>query len=484
MASVLIVVFDGLQPAQVNPDLMPNLSALADQGVTFANHHPVFPTVTRANASSMVTGVAPGSHGLAANTLVVRDFDPHRAIPAMEPQLAQVAQETGRVLLAPTLGQILSEHGMEYVAVGVGTSGNAYLQNPTAAQSGGATIHPNFTLPYSLQEDIIARFGAWPEETRPNIPRMAQAVRIMTEYILAERMPTVSLIWSSEPDKTQHYAGVGSAESNAAIKATDEQFGILMGCLQRTGRNADTDVLVVSDHGYSTISALVNVEALAREAGFPSGGEPGGVVVAHNGGSVLFYTDSGDRDTAERLAEWLMEQEWCGTVTVSDDLSGIPGTLPGSLVGNGGPRGPDITVSFRWDSGANSAGYHGQVYSTSGGRGEGQHGSMSKFEMRNVLFAWGPSFKQELRLDTPTGNIDLAPTILKILGIVHHHRMDGRVLEEALGQGPDAAEVSWSRELHSTERRLSEKMFRQQIKLSRVGDTTYVDEGNSTLGWR
>ncbi len=148
MPSVLIFVFDGLQPAQVNPQLMPNLSAMAAKGVIFANHHAVFPTVTRANVSSMVTGRNPGGHGLAANTLVVRDFEPHQAIPALEPQLAQVAEKTGRVLLAPTLADILCQHGQEYVAIGVGTTGNAYLHNPRAELSGGATIHPEFTLPY------------------------------------------------------------------------------------------------------------------------------------------------------------------------------------------------------------------------------------------------------------------------------------------------------------------------------------------------
>ena len=104
MSRVLIMVFDGLQPAQVTPELMPNLTALAARGVTFANHHAVFPSVTRINAASMVTGRYPGGHGLAANTLVVRDFDPYRAFAALEPTLAEVAHKTGRVLLAPTLG--------------------------------------------------------------------------------------------------------------------------------------------------------------------------------------------------------------------------------------------------------------------------------------------------------------------------------------------------------------------------------------------
>jgi arylsulfatase A-like enzyme len=87
-------------------------------------------------------------------------------------------------------------------------------------------------------------------------------------------------------------------------------------------------------------------------------------------------------------------------------------------------------------------------------------------------------------LNTPSGNIDLAPTILRILNISHEGRMDGRVLEEAFIDGPEEPDVDWSRDLYSTERRLTKKMFRQQIRLSRVGDTVYVDEGNSTLGWR
>ena len=484
MASVLIAVFDGLQPAQVIPELMPNLSSLAASGVIFTNHHPVYPSVTRVNVSSVVTGRNPGGHGLAGNSLMVREFDSTQVISALETQLAQVEAKTGKVLLAPTLAEILSQNGQEYVAIGVGTSGNAYLQNPTAERSGGGTIHPEFTLPHGLHEDITARFGPWPDETRPNTPRMAQAVKIMTEYILPERMPAVSLIWSSEPDKSQHDDPVGSDLSNAAVKEADHQFGILMDWLSQSGRAADTNVIVISDHGYSSIISPVNVEALIREAGFPPCGEPGGVAVANNGGSALFYTTDGDAETAERLAEWLMGQEWCGALTASDEAGEIPGTLPASAVGNQGPRGPEIAMSFRWNSDTNHSGYPGKVYSTGGRAGQGQHGSMSKHEMNNVMFAWGLGFKKGVSLDVPSGNIDLAPTILRLLGLPGGEAMDGRVLAEALAEGPSPDTVDWSAELYSTERRLKEKVYRQQIKLSVVGDTTYVDEGNSTLGWR
>ena len=266
---VLIVVFDGLQPAQITPDLMPHLSKFAQGGVTFANHHPVFPTVTRVNASSLVTGCAPGRHGLAGNTFLCRDFDPHRVIPALEPTLQEIADSTGRALLAPTLADVLGRHGMEYFAIGTGTSGNAYVHNPNADTSGGATIHPDFALPRSLHNELAERFGEWPAQDLPNTARLVHARRILTEFVLPERDPAVALLWSSEPDKTQHEDGVGLGRTSQALTEADAEFGELMDWLETNGRADTTDVFIASDHGYSTISDVVRVEQLLRDAGFP-----------------------------------------------------------------------------------------------------------------------------------------------------------------------------------------------------------------------
>ena len=484
MTKVLVVVFDGLQPAQVNKTLMPNLAAFAASGVTFANHHAVYPSVTRANASSMVTGRHPGGHGISANTLLVPEYDPNNPMPALEPQLELLARKTGRVLLAPTLAEVLSRNGQEYVAIGVGTSGNAYLHNPNAGTCGGATIHPDFALPRPLHEDIIARFGPWPAESRPNTPRMAHAVRILTEYILPERQPSVALIWSSEPDKSQHDGGVGSELSDTAVAEADAEFGKILHWLAENGEPGGTNVMVVSDHGYSTITDTINVEALVRQAGFPAGGEPGGVVVANNGGAVLFYSSPWDRETVVSLVAWLMSQPWCGNLTVAERAGSIPGTLPAALVGGEGLRAPDVAMSFRWSPNANPAGYAGAIFSTGGVPGQGQHGSMGRSELHNILFARGPGFKDNLVVNVPSGNIDLAPTILELLGLPSVEGTEGRVLGEALSGGPDTAEVEWFSDLHSTDCSVGEKVYRQQIRLSRVGDTVYVHEGDSSLGFR
>ncbi len=472
MTSVLIVVFDGLQPAQIRPELMPNLSRFADEGVFFDNHHPVFPSVTRINAASMVTGHYPGGHGLAANTMVARDYDPALVFSALEPTLADMARKTGHVLLAPTLADILPEHGMEYTAIGVGTSGNAYVHNPNADTSGGATIHPDFTLPYSLHERLVSRFGEWPAESQPNTPRFRHAIRILTEHILPEREPAVALIWSSEPDKAQHAYGVGSELSDRAIREADAGFGQIMHWLDGNG-HAETNVMVVSDHGYSTIREVVDVEAQVRDAGFSKED----VLVAPNGGSVLFYTR--DQVTTRGLAAYLMSQSWCGAILASDAASEIEGALSMSLAGCDGPRAPELAMSFTWDSETNDAGYDGFVYSGGGAPGLGQHGSMSKHEMNNTLLARGPSFKSGKRVTSPTGNVDVAPTVLELLGLPIPDDMDGRAVVEALVNGPDSVESTT--DAHLAGREVLNGVYRQRVTLSRVGSTVYLDSGS---GWR
>ena len=475
MPSLLIVAFDGLQPAQVTQELMPNLASFAEDGVTFGNHHAVFPTVTRVNAASMMTGRYPGGHGLAGNTVVFRDYDPHLAFKALEPTLAQVAATLGGVLLAPTLADVLAQHREEYVAVVSGTSGNAYVHNPNAEGSGGATIHPEFCLPRYLHDQIVSRFGPWAEEAEPNTGRMSRTVDILTGYVLKERRPAVSLLWLAEPDHTQHAYAAGSSSSNAALLEADRQFGRVLAWLTDAGAEADTDVIVISDHGHSTVVEGVDVRGRAEEAGFSKPAGKRDVIVAENGGSVLFYVEGSDPATADRLAAWLMAQPWCGPILSSEAVGSIPGTLPAALAGAEGARAPDLMMSFGWSSEVSSNGVPGIARSTGAVAGRGMHGSMSRQEIHNVLLGRGPSFKRNVLLDTPSGNVDLAPTVLAILGLPEAETTDGRPLFEALNGRPSAVALEWTTELHEAEREVATGTYRQRITVSRVGETAYIE---------
>ena len=108
------------------------------------------------------------------------------------------------------------------------------------------------------------------------------------------------------------------------------------------------------------------------------------------------------------------------------------------------------------------------------------HGSMSAHEMRCVLLARGPSFRDGLETETPSGNVDLAPTVLRALGIAPP-AMDGRVLKEAFRGGADPAELGPAVQVHEARRALADGVYRQSITVSTVEGTRYVDSGSASF---
>src|SRR6516225_6898594 len=66
-ARVVVVVWDGMRPDFVTPELTPTLFKLATSGVRFTNHHSCFPPTTEVNGTVLATGVYPGQSGLVGN---------------------------------------------------------------------------------------------------------------------------------------------------------------------------------------------------------------------------------------------------------------------------------------------------------------------------------------------------------------------------------------------------------------------------------
>jgi arylsulfatase A-like enzyme len=469
---VLIVAFDGLQPSQIDPVLTPTIHRLAAHGVTFGRHHAVYPTVTRVNAASLVTGCHPGSHGLMGNTLVVPEWQPQRPVPALEPELRRLAEATGRVLLVPTLGELLHSRGLTFGSVVGGTSGNAYVQHPHAARSGGAVLHAEFTLPAGHYAPMVARFGGWPPKRAPELARIRKVGDVLLGYLLPEVDPDVALAWFPEPDTSQHAAGVGSRPAVEALAAADTELGRILEELRM--RRVEPDVLVVSDHGYSTVARRLHIEDVIRDAGFPAGDRPDGVAVAANGGSVLLYVRDPDPPGLERLVGWLARQPWAGALVAGQPAGESLGLLPGRLLGIGGPRAPDVALSFRWDSSANASGFRGHADSAEGAPGLGTHGSASPHELRCTLIAAGPSFRSGLVSELPSGNIDITPTVLRLLAVPTAAVVDGRPLTEALRDGGAPSPRSSSPEPIEAICRIGGVRRRHRALVERVGRARYV----------
>ena len=99
----------------------------------------------------------------------------------------------------------------------------------------------------------------------------------------------------------------------AAIKSADENLGVVLSAVDKHNARATTDVFVVSDHGFSTIRRSIDLRKILNQAGFTAMTEcnrepkPGNIILAGNGGSVLFYVIGNNSTVTRRLVAFLQQ---------------------------------------------------------------------------------------------------------------------------------------------------------------------------------
>lgn len=461
---ILLLVWDGLRPDMIRDDLTPYLAHQSREGVQCRTSHAVWPSATRINAASLSTGCYPARHGLVDNELYVPALDAARPISCADWRaLQQMADlERDRLLTAPTLGEILQQHGRRLVSGGSGSPGTTYLTNPTLT---GPVVNWAVAWPEAFQGEIVDRYGGLLSEESSSVERNRFVIATLRDLLIPTQRPDVVTLWLTEPDHAQHYHGLLSEEACAMLRHVDAEVEALVTHLATTQTDPLT-VFVLSDHGFDTIGPDANLRQALGEAGLKAAPDSTDIVVA--GCSVYF--DDEARPRLAPVARWLLAQPWVSGVFVRDDLlDGECGALPQSAVGGGHRRSAELMYSYRWTHEANAAGVPGTVYGRSGL--VATHGSTSPYALQNVLVAWGQGVKACTVSDVPCGIVDVAPTVLRLLGIEPPPTMDGRVLEEILAGGPAPASLEVTRQT-----RLAEADgHRQTAHYQAVGASRYLD---------
>jgi len=200
-------------------------------------------------------------------------------------------------------------------------------------------------------------------------------------------------------------------------------------------------------------------------------------MVVGNGGSILFYVIEHDQAVTARLVEWLQRSEFAGVVFAREKFEG---TFPLEFVRANSVDAPDVLVALRWNAAPNRFNVPGHILTDSKrGAGQGSHASLSKFDVHNTLIVSGPDFRRGETSIIPSANIDIAPTVLHVLGMEPPHKFDGRILAEAMeGRSSKTEPMSKTLEAH---RKFSSGEWRQYLNISLVGETVYIDEGNGAF---
>jgi type II secretion system protein G len=490
---VVIIVMDGLRRDTITPEQMPVLHALSKDGVFFDRHHPAYPSSTQVNATALATGVKPAHSNIMANREYRPELELLKPIDTNDAYYAWASDKdpsSGGWVHVQTLPEMARAQGLTTVVAGtkaVAVLWDRSYKNRTADQP---TLYEGHAIPAAVLDKWQADLGPFPPaldwKYHVNTARDIWTIRALTEYLWADRVPDLSVVWIYEPDFSQHGTGVGSKNAKLAYKSTDDRLKTILDTLDKKGIRDKTDIVIASDHGVSTISRKIDVPDALRRAGFKAEGEyrkppeKGNIIVTGLGGSVSFYVYGQDEAVRKRLVEYLQKTDWAGVLFTRD---GLPGTFRYDDTGIDSPDAPDVVMAMRWKDEVSKHGTRGTVICDGMEPGQGMHVSLAKHDMANTLIAVGPSFKKGVVSTLPSGNLDVAPTVAHLLGLKPAKPFDGRVLGEALVT-PPAAEGDEKPQTSTltTERKVDEKKtWRQYLRFTMYQGRTYYDEGNAGL---
>ncbi len=566
--NVVLFVPDGLRSELVTAQTAPNLARLAGAGVHFANSHGLFPTLTMVNAAALATGHLPGDHGIYGDNVYtgepVGEGAEASVVVALEddPVLAELDARASGLLGEKTLFQAALEAG--YGTAAIGKYGPVALQLPSALRArtilvddrtghtGGIELSPAIRermaksglAPLAPGRGANGEAGDQRERgTRvANLGQQTWFSAVTTRAVLPElksrRRPFLLVYWSRDPDGTEHNQGdspralepgITGPTALAAVRDADRALGDLLESIDALGLTATTDVIVASDHGFSTVShaSASSASAKQRYRGVAAGDVPPGfvaldlaaglglaafepdaghapialaagkrpsdgdallgaspedpqVVIAANGSTDLIYLPGpGAAELAPRIVSLLLAQDYVSGLFVDERYGALPGTLPLAAVGLAGAAHtarPAIVVSFRsFGAGCQTVLLCTAVVAdTTLQPGQGTHGSLSRADTANYAAAIGPDFKKGYVDLAPASTADLGRTMARLLNLKLPDRgtLTGRVLTEALAGGAD---VVWSRQ--AVRGPQAANGLATEIVEQRVGDTRYVTAG-------
>jgi predicted AlkP superfamily pyrophosphatase or phosphodiesterase len=315
---VILVSIDGMPPeAYVHPDAhglaVPTLRRIVREGASSEGALSVFPTVTYPAHASIATGVVPGKHGIVTN----RTFDP----------LGQdldgwrwYAEDITREPIWKTVERAGFTAATIWWPVTVGAHVTWHVPEVWRAKNeGDKKLVRALSTPGLLDAVVKEHPDFWsrfmpPETTDDSVMDIAL-------HVLETGKPTLMLVHMAQVDDKSHDHGLWSKEVTAAIEHADAQLGRLLDALKRTGLDADTTVVVVSDHGFVNVTAAVKPCVLLRDAGFLTVDNARvtawKAVAASSGGSAYLYlhdpADVATRDAVRALI----------TTKAKDPASGI-----------------------------------------------------------------------------------------------------------------------------------------------------------------
>ncbi len=401
---VLIISVDGMRSAAyMNPPSgarIPTLLRLKRQGSFAEGVEGVYPTVTYASHTTLVTGCLPAQDGIYTN---------------LSSRVAGKNPDDwfwfSRSIKCTTLWDEAREHGLTSGSVGWPVTAGAAIDwdvpeiwNPQEGQVPDPLYVAKFMNPVFALQALGATGKPKPGEDDDEL-RTRLAV-----YVIQEHKPDLMLVHLVDLDNTEHHYGPRSAQAAQTLEHCDERIGEILTAFQKAGMARDTDVFIVSDHGFLTVDRVIHPNTLLVRAGLlqadARGNITGGKIdTVSNGGSFFIYWPPHEnfRPAVERALKPLFDQDMVWGVLGHHALKEL-GADPNAQLALEAPRGAmfDRAATGPLVSTRPVGGSHGYLPFRKG--------------LESSFIAWGPDIKPGVDLHR-IRMTSIAPTILKAMGV-------------------------------------------------------------------
>lgn len=419
---VVVITIDGL-PAYLLDDPRASLPVIrglkaagvsATEGMSVAN-----PAVTWPNHTTLMTGVYPDRHGVLYNGL------PERRGPGV-PVRVTPAKSQSELVRVPLLFDVLDEAGLSSAAINWPcTRGSTSLADNFPDVPDGLRYTTTRLKEELAQAGLLERFPGGGSVVHDEVWTEAAC------RVIRERKPRLLALHLLNLDSIHHVHGPRTAPGYTAAALADAMVGRVLKALTEAGIRDETAVFLVSDHGFSKVEKTLRPNVLLRREGLLTA-EGNTItsarvhVVPEGGIGMVYLTDptkaEADRATVRRL---FREAEGVAAVLEPGDFARYHLPRPSDHPGMA-----DFVLAAK-DGYAVVGAAAGDDFVVPNARATGAHGYLSTEPKMNATFVASGSGIRAGARPQAVANIDIAPTVAKLLG-VSLDGAAGRVLQEIL----------------------------------------------------
>lgn len=389
--TVVVVLFDGFAPAMLDATATPNFDRIRHDGVWSRHLVPAFPTISMINHTTFETGCWPSHHGVLGNSF----YDPKMG---RYGESDDGAWRTG----CEAMWEAAERQGVRSAALNI--------FGRWSSKTGKRATFINPEVPW--------------EHRQPDDQVLAEGINLLK--MSGPGHPRLIVLYFPIPDDIAHYAGTTAPKTEAAVRKADAMVGQLMTAIRSLPPDREGTLVIGTDHGMMDVGPMVNVGRLMNEFGIEG-------KQATDGATSFLYLDH--PQDADQIVMELGAYKFAFNVYRK-------GHFPSYAHLGDGPRVPDILllthppywmvgpeVMPQWADmlGVNWLWPVAFTPFTSGLKASHGYDPHVK-EMHGIFYAWGAGVakgREIPRLD----QIDVHPTVMKLLGLESGWPVDGHAVE-------------------------------------------------------